>query len=231
MRFEATIDNGRRLIVARDFPADYEHLLIRGLGFVAGPDAAALVWEYPSYAEGWEDAARNWVNSGSEMLDQRHGRRPIDWESGLHWIAGILDDMQADWFLIGSASLAVRGMSVAPGGVDVAVDEESADRMNERIGAGVMLPVVDSGGWPVATRTGTLFYGCSISVIGGMHEQQMPTPWDAAARAALDTVVWQGRELRVPPLASQLRHARNMYRNDHVRAILAFNAGNEPIGG
>lgn len=63
-------------------------------------------------APGWQDAARNWVADGPEMLDQKHGVRPADWEAGLAWIGDILDGIEADWFLIGSAALAVRGMDV-----------------------------------------------------------------------------------------------------------------------
>jgi hypothetical protein len=127
-------------------------------------------------------------------------------------------------FLIGSAALAVRGMDVRPGGIDVALDEAGADRLGPHVGAGVLRPVIDSGGWEVATRSGLLFRGCIMSIVGGMHDQRCPRPWDSAARAALKTITWQDRSLRVPPLDAMLVHARAMYRNDHVRAILAHNA-------
>jgi hypothetical protein len=238
--FETGIVGGRRLVTALDVPADYEHVLVHGLEFgvtfsAEEPDTARLrpvgipprqrfVWEYPAGAPGWPDAARNWVADGPEMLDQRHGVRPADWEAGLDWIAGILDGIDADWFVIGSAALAVRGMDVRPGGVDVALDEAAADRLAPHVGAGVLRPVVDSGGWEVATRSGLLFHGCTISVVGGLHDQRWPRPWDSAARAALETVTWQDRDLRVPPLDAMLVQARAMYRNDHARAILAHNA-------
>jgi hypothetical protein len=127
-------------------------------------------------------------------------------------------------FLIGSAALAVRGMDVRPGGIDVALDEAGADRLGPHVGAGVLRPVIDSGGWEVATRSGLLFRGCIMSIVGGMHDQRWPRPWDSAARAALKTITWQDRSLRVPPLDAMLVQARAMYRNDHVRAILAHNA-------
>jgi hypothetical protein len=229
--FETGIKDGRRLITASDVPADYEHSMLHGLEFgvrFSAEDADSprkrFVWEYPADAPGWPDAARNWVTDGPEMLDQKHGVRPADWEAGLAWIADILDDIEADWFLIGSAALAVRGMEVRPGGIDVALDEAGADRLGPHVGAGVLRPVIDSGGWEVATRSGLLFQGCIISIVGGLHDQRWPRPWDSAARTALESLTWQDRTLRVPPLDAMLLQARAMYRNDHVRAILAHNA-------
>jgi hypothetical protein len=229
--FETGVEDGRRLVTALDVSADYEHSLVHGLEFgvafsaeEADPPRKRFVWEYPAGAPGWQDAARNWVADGPEMLDQKHGVRPADWEAGLAWIGDILDGIEADWFLIGSAALAVRGMDVRPGGIDVALDEAGADRLGPYVGAGVLRPVIDSGGWEVATRSGLLFHGCTISIVGGMHDQQWPRPWDSAARAALETVTWQDRSVRVPPLEAMLLQARAMYRNDHVRAILGHNA-------
>lgn len=224
MQFETSVgDDGRRLVVAIDPPADYIHMLVRNMEFQR--DATGrLVWEYPAHAPGWDTAARNWGRYGPEMLDQLHGVAPVEWETGLRWIADILDGISADWFLIGSVSLAVRGMDVRPGGVDVAMDEASADRLPPNVESGVMRPIVDSGDWPVANRWGRLFHTCIVEVIGGMHEQTFPRPWDAASLADLDTVEWEGRTIRVPNLERMLLQARGMYRNDHVRAILAHRA-------
>jgi hypothetical protein len=230
--FETGVEDGRRLVTARDVPDDYLYSLVNGLefgvAFTAEDEVDAegqrLVWEYPPNASGWPDAARNWVTHGPEMLDQKHGIRPADWEAGLAWIAAILDAIEADWFLMGSVALAVRGMDVRPGGLDVALDEPGADRLGPHVGIGVLRPVIDSGGWELATRSGLLFHGCTISVVGGMHDQRWPRPWDTAARAALETVTWQDRSLRVPSLDVMLLQARTMNRNDHLRAIITHNA-------
>jgi hypothetical protein len=223
-RFETGSEDGRRVVTAHDVPADYEDTMTLGLEFGVTFSAEAepkrLVWEYPAGAPGWSDAARNWVADGPEVLDQKHGVRPARWEEGLTWIADVLDRIGADWFVIGSAALAVRGMDVRPGGLDVVVDEASADRIGPHVATGVLRPVIDTGGWEVATRSGLLFHGCIISIVGGMHDQRWPRPWDSAGRAALETVRWHDRPLRVPPLDAMLLQARSMARNDHVRAIL-----------
>jgi hypothetical protein len=159
------------------------------------------------------------------MLDQAHGVRPVDWEAGLAWIADTLDSAGADWWIVGSAALAARGVDVVPGNVDIAVDEAGAERVAPHLGEGVLKPIADTGGWVVATRSATLFRGSGISVIGGPLEQDHPTLWDASARAALDTVAWQGRDVRVPPLDLHVWYARGMFRNDQVRAIMAYRSG------
>jgi hypothetical protein len=215
------IEDGRRLVTLTEVPRAYTHNLVRGLDFVR--DGGRFTWEYPADAPCWDAAARNWERDGAEMLDQAHGVCPVDWEAGLAWIAPILDEQGADWFVIGSAAMAVRGLDVAPGGVDIAMDEPAADRLMPHVADGVLQPIVDMGEWPVATRKGHLFHGCAIWTIAGMKEQPTrPTLWDAAARASLDTVTWRDREVRVPPIELQLLYARMMFRNDHVRAINAY---------
>jgi hypothetical protein len=228
MQFDTSVgDDGRRLVVAVDPPADYVHMLVQNMDFQF--DATGrLVWEYPSHAPGWDTAASNWKRHGPEMLDQIHGIAPVEWKTGLRWIADILDGISADWFLIGSASLAVRGIDIGPGGVDVAMDEASADRLAPHVEPGVMRPIVDPCDWPVATRWGRLFNTCIVEVIGGMHEQTFPRPWDAASRADLDTVEWDQRTIRVPNIQRMLLQARGMFRNDHVRAIIAHRAHTGP---
>lgn len=227
-RFETGIEDGRRVVAAFDVPADDADSLLLGLEFgvvfAADAERRRYVWEYPADAPGWSDAARNWVDDGPRMLDQKHGVLPADWEAGLAWIADVLNGIGADWFVIGSVALALRGMDVRPGGVDVALDEASADRVAPHVGAAVLRPVIDTRGWPVATRSGLLFRDSTISVVGGMHDQGWPRPWDSAARASLETITWENRSIRVPPLGAMLGQARAMSRNDHVRAILSHNA-------
>jgi hypothetical protein len=226
MKFVTGIEDGRRIVAAvEDVPVDYLHALVVGSDFVADPAGGRFVWEYPPDAPGWEEASRNWEDFGAELFDQKHGVLPVDWEAGLLWIGDILDGMDADWTLVGSAALAVRGIDVSPGNLDVVVDEASADRLAPHIGAGVLRPMVDTDGWVVATRMGLLFHGCGITVLGGVKDQERPTPWDSEARAHAETVVWGDRTIRVPPLQRQLRHARAMFRNDHVRAIVGYRAG------
>ena len=104
-------------------------MLVRNMDFQLAA-TGRLIWEYPAHAPGWNTAARDWGRYGPEMLDQIHGVAPVAWEPGLRWIADILDGISADWFLIGSASLAVRGMDVRPGGIDVFY------RWSRRVGAG-----------------------------------------------------------------------------------------------
>lgn len=224
MQFATTVEDGRQLVVAVDPPTDYIHMLVRNMQFELDAKGR-LAWEYPAAAaSSWDSAARNWIRYGPEMLDQIHGLRDVVWEPGLRWIADILDGIGADWFLIGSAALAVRGMDVRPGGVDVAMDEASADRLPDHVQTGVMRPVVDTAGWPVATRWGRLFHGCVVEIVGGPYDQDFPRPWDSASRADLDAVEWEGRTIQVPTLDRMLLQARVMYRNDHVRAILGHRA-------
>lgn len=219
MRFEASSAGGRR-IIASDVPEDFRPML-RGLGFEPGP--GGLSWEHSSDGPGWDDLARNWPQHGARYVDQCLGIERPDWRSALNWITGVADAVEADWFVVGSAGLAVRGIDVDPGGVELAMDEAGADRLACRVGEHVMQPIGPAEGWPFS-RYGRLFRDAPVQVIGGMLDQSWPSPWDSAGREQLETVVWQNRPLRVTALGRELQHARRMMRHDHARAIMRFKA-------
>jgi hypothetical protein len=109
--------------------------------------------------------------------------------------------------VLDSGTPRARGIDFAPGGVEVATPEADVDRLARHVGAGVLKPIMDGGGWPVATRSGEP--APRLQGVGHRRHARGDhrTRWDAAARAALDTVTWQGRSVRVPPLDLQVGYA------------------------
>jgi hypothetical protein len=222
MRFESSTSGGRR-ITAFNAPADYAPLL-RGIGFEPDAEATSFTWRFPDDAPSWEAVARNWPAQGRQFIDQVVGVELPDWPGALEWIADAAEDVGADWFLLGSAGLAVRGVDVRPGGVDIGMDEAGADRLGARAVAEVMQPIAPTHGWPVSTRYGRLFHAAPIQVVGGILDRDWPSPWDSQGRGELDSITWRDRTIRVTSLDREVQHARRMARYDHARAIVRYRA-------
>ena len=220
MRFEASTTGGRH-IIAFDVPADYAPLL-EGLHFEAQEGEGPFIWTFPDDAPSWDAVARNWPAQGVHFIEQLVGVELPDWETALEWISGIADSIGADWFLLGSAGLAIRGVEVRPGGVDIGMGEAHADRLAHRVSDEVMQPIAPTRDWPVSTRYGRLFRGAPIQVVGGILDQEFASPWDSQGQAELETVTWRGRQIRVTSLDREVAHARNMARYDLARAIVRF---------
>ena len=220
MRFETITD--RRQVVVHDVPQDYVPML-RGIDFSDDGSSGTFTWTYPEGVPGWDVAAENWRRDGVTFVEQLVGVAPVDWESALEWIVEAATAVEADWFVLASAGLAARGVDVRPGGVDVAMDEAGADRLNRAAGRELLQPITACD-WPVSRSYGRLFHGAPVQVIGGPLDQDFPAPWDSGGQAELEEVTWRGLSFRATSLDREIAHARAMARYDTVRAITRFRA-------
>jgi hypothetical protein len=76
-----------------------------------------------------------------EMLRQKAGGVPVPWERTLLAFLEIVEGQELDWWLCGSAALAVRGLAVSPNDVDLNVAETSALRLGELLADCLVEPV------------------------------------------------------------------------------------------
>lgn len=81
------------------------------------------------------------------MILQRAGLRPIAWDRALDAILRLMDQHSIAHWLVGSAALAVRGLPVAPGDVDLVVDETGARRLAEVLSDDLIEPLMPVEGW------------------------------------------------------------------------------------
>ncbi|HYF65280.1 MAG TPA: hypothetical protein VD886_20800, partial [Herpetosiphonaceae bacterium] len=63
------------------------------------------------------------------MLRQAAGLQPIRWESALDDFLRIVEGEDLDWWLGGSAALAVRGLPITPRDFDIVIDDAGARRL------------------------------------------------------------------------------------------------------
>jgi hypothetical protein len=174
--------------------------------FVRRFDAVPAVRVYPRF-----------VACARELLDQTAGRVRPRWEEAL---AVLLDRAgEVDWWLGGSAALAVRGVDVVPRDVDLVTSPAGAQELARRLGDLLVEPLTVGEGW-IATHFARAFGGARIEWIGGVSAEAAGAgDFGPAAEERLETVGWRGRTIRVPPLDLQLASARARRLDARVAAI------------
>ncbi|MHB1721183.1 MAG: nucleotidyltransferase family protein [Acidimicrobiales bacterium] len=135
----------------------------------------------------------------------RHSARldPVDWQQGLELLAGRAEHSPLRWWLYGSGALAVRGIPIEPGDLDVHVDD--ADLAGELLVDHLVEPVTRMHGW-VADAGGRAFAGVLVEWLAGAQPSGLDPPheYEDAADAHLELVSWHGHHITVPRLGLQL---------------------------
>lgn len=110
------------------------------------------------------------------------------------------------WWLYGSAALAVRGLAVAPGDIDVHVDDAFA--LGRVLDDWLVTPVERMTGW-VAAEHGRAFNGAVVEWIArpdpALDDRSAQREQGPLIASEIEVVRWRGHALRVPPLAASLR--------------------------
>ncbi len=163
----------------------------------------------------------NFARYAETMILQRAGELPVAWEEVLLAFLDIVADEPIDWYLVGSAALAVRGLPVSPGDVDLVIDGPGAHCLGALLHDHLVEPVAPTYGW-VADTFARAFLGACLEWLGGINEradQPATSDYGPTAAGRLETVVWRGHELRVPPLDLQLAVSERRGR-DRVAAMI-----------
>ena len=128
------------------------------------------------------------------------------WEAIL---AGLLERVRGhtvNWCLVGSAALAVRGLDVQPGDVDLVTSESGAEQLEVLLRDDRIEPLQRSEGW-IWRSFGRAFLGGRLEWVGGVNDgadRPEVSDFGPTALARLETVRWRDAEIKVPPLDLQL---------------------------
>lgn len=154
----------------------------------------------------------NFTSHIDELIRYKRRERPAPWDRALELVDERLSG-RVDWWLDGSAALAVRGIDDEPRDLDLVVDDaERAGRLMEDI---LIEPVREMEGW-VADWHGRAFEGALIEWVSGVHAGVEPI------RRSRDEVLWRGRGILCSPLDLQLAVARERGLTRHAAAISSF---------
>lgn len=119
--------------------------------------------------------------------------------------AGGFSPAGVDWWLAGSAALAVRGAPLIPGDLDLVVSGPDSIRTGHLLADGLIEPVTRSD-WELSRWWGRAFVHARIEWVGGVTaaaDKPEISDFGPAAAAALQVVRWRAWDIRVPPLALQ----------------------------
>ena len=178
---------------------------------------------FPTSTPNLEKAYQNFEKYIKEVIFQMAGIHQVPWQKSLLAFLKIVKNHNVNWWLTGSAALTVRGINIVPKDFDIVVDDEGAHKLGELLSDYVFEPVVDTGDW-FARWFGRAFLHACIEWIGGVTsraDEPVVSDFGPTAARNLETVDWQGYEIRVPPLEYQLRQNRRRGLIDRVKKIKA----------
>lgn len=215
MRTLFRADLSHAYFVLTDLDTQY-HDVVRRLAFAPVPDGFAR--RFPINSMHLERAYENFARHAWACIQQAAGERPVPWERALADFLARVEGVSIDWWLGGSAALAVRGLSVVPGDFDLIVDDVGAHHLSDRLLDCLIEPVAAVDDW-FCNWFGRAFLHARFEWVGGV-DARADTPhisdFGPAAASQRETVVWRGYDIRVPPLEMQL--ATHERRGRHERA-------------
>ncbi len=187
--------------VIQDVDPDLDNA-VQAFGFQ--PIAGGYRQTYPERHPDIDDIFQRFAAHFEEMLIQKARLAPIPWVDALNALCETIDGQDVAWWLTGSAALAVRGMAIVPGDIDLVVGAESADRFEALLRNLIVEP--PRPGWISDTFTRAFHHTCIewIAGIDNRADAHMIGDVGPTAASRLETVVWQGHAVRVPPLDLQL---------------------------
>jgi hypothetical protein len=215
MRIVTGVDDGSwRTILVTDANPDQQTAL-EELGFP--PD---LVQRYPPGTRYFDRAVANLRQVVDRMVRQNAPQAPADWSQAFRDLLPRADQARIPLVVVGSVALAIRGVDVRPGDIDVLTTEEGADALAESYQDALVVPLATIEGFG---RFGRAFTGMRVEWLGNPARAQ-EGPWPLAAAAwsvasPFEEVWWEGRFLRVPSLELQRQVDVHRQRPDRVAAI------------
>lgn len=172
-----------------------------------------------------DQAYLNFRRCAEEMILQTAGVLPVPWESALAAFLQAVDGHDIDWWLTGSAALALRGLEVVPRDLDLVVAAADSARLGDLLYDHLIEPVMPVTDW-FCEWWGRAFLHARIEWVGGVNEtadEPAVSDYGPVASSRLETVVWKGYPVRVPPLELQLMVNEKrglMDRVDMIRQLL-----------
>jgi hypothetical protein len=168
---------------------------------------AGFAKTYPADTPHLASIFEQFSHCAEEMILQAADVHPVPWEETLLAFLQRTERQQVNWWLVGSAALAVRGLKIVPHDIDLCVDDASAHTLGVLLGDCLIEPVQEVRGW-ICNWFGRAFLHGRIEWVGGVDEhldEDEVTDYGPIAASRKETITWHGYEIQVPPLDLQLQ--------------------------
>jgi hypothetical protein len=186
-------------------------------------------WDHICAGQDYELIKDNFRRSLQHMIAHANDNTPTPWEPALESIIARLRGTAIDWWLTGSCALAVRGVQIVPHDIDLMFNSEDLEQVISLFSDCIVEPFADSSGW-VVQFFGVAYLRARIDLAFSPTDAvDIPEPVDFGpfAQRHLESIIWRGETVRVPPLLLQRSVNSRRGRNDRVTAIDAFHAGEQ----
>src|SRR5512133_3329545 len=110
------------------------------IGFEPVEDGFAR--RFPAESRHLERAYANFSRLVEDLILAEAGEKAKRWDAALEALLGAIRGHDLTWYLVGSASLAVRGLDVLPGDIDLAVDADGADQLADLLPDALIEPII-----------------------------------------------------------------------------------------
>lgn len=204
-----------------DFTPEYEKVL--KMCFYQN-DGNNYIKTYPQKIKNIEKIKNYYFNNAFEMFSQLGYFKPIPWEKALNEFCLKIKNTGIDWWLTGSCAACIRGIKLNPHDIDIMINSKDVERIADIFSDYIIEPIIDTQGW-VTKDFGVLFLHARIDIASDPQERlDNPEPVDCGpyAQNHLETVFWNGHNIKVPPLKLQLYVNKIRNRTDRAALIEKF---------
>jgi hypothetical protein len=218
MRISRKTTGGKTYFLISELDSSY-HKAAKDLGFVETDDGFARVFD--ADAHHLDQIFARFVSLAEEIILQAAGARPVPWDKALLGFLERISGENVDWWLAGSAALAIRGIDLVPRDLDIITNRHGAQQLGRAMSEWLVEPVQESHGW-IARWFGRAFAHARIEWVGDVEkwvDERGPSDFGPAPKAALQAVRWNGYMIRVPPLEIQLAVCERRGLKDRVQKI------------
>jgi hypothetical protein len=161
---------------------------------------------YPAGTPGLDICWRNFASCAEPMLRQAARLEPVPWRETMHELCRRTSGREPDWWVAGSTALAVRGVAIEPGDIDLVCSDDGARSLGLIFTDALIEPVVCDPSSQLSSYWGRAFLTARLEWIGAPGpgvDSPSPADFGPIAASRLETVAWEGWQLRVPPLDLQ----------------------------
>jgi hypothetical protein len=172
---------------------------------------------FPSRTPQLVESYERFAASIETLLLQKAGRVSVPWQEALSAFLDRVASLPITWFLTGSAALAVRGIPIEPGDLDLGVPKlEDGIILDHALQDTIIEP--PRAFPPIGGHFTRIFLHACIEWLTGITELAGGDVGLEAFRRA-EPVQWQGYTLLVPPLDIQLAVNRDRGRMERSELI------------
>jgi hypothetical protein len=215
-----TADGCHEFVIRTDEPDYLAELTQLGYGALGDEDDAFLR-RFPLCVDA-DAIFENFTRCIGALLDQVSRRTRTPWEDALEHVCDRAERAGIEWFLVGSASVAARGIDVIPGDIDFVVSDQN-DAL-AAFGDVLINPVLFHPDKTfVSSWSGRAFEDARLEWISfvhpGLDSWMWPNEVGQYAVSHLETIRWRQRSIRVSPLELHLEIAEQRGFTDRAAAI------------